>query len=461
MDALQLFLQQKRFDLIYKYLYITAPSEFNKRAYVENIRAFSSGTFTEVEPSDGIPKTSVQDYLQSFDKLIDGIRTNQFDSSKGKIPVQKNGEISDGAHRLTICAALGYDVSVTPAEDWRKDVFSYEFFRAQKMDPEIMDYGALEYVKFNPNTYIVNLHAVTNRDKDQQVIDILNKYGFIYYQKDVKMNYNGYVNLVKISYGSFWERENWIGDETNGFSGAQYHAKMSYGRNPMRIFVFVCDDLQKVLKAKAEIRALYNFGNNSVHINDTHEEAICLAETYFNKNSLHFIKRRPFKLVDEQFDKKLDHLKTIAANEGVALEKICCVGSTPLNAYGIRKATDIDYLCLDDSFTKEDEIISPHDNQLKYYKCGKEDMIYNPQNYFYYHGVKICTLSQTLNLKLSRHEFPKDWMDIIRILFNFNFVSLDDTTVIKYKAKRKFKEYKSIYGIYCKIYNMVKRKKNV
>lgn len=469
MDALKLLLLQKRFDLIYKYLYVISPTAYNKKAYIESIRAFSNNTFVELEPSDGKAKTSVEDYLQSFDTLIEEIKINQFDQTRGAIPVQRNGDISDGAHRLSICAALGYDVYTTSAEEWRDDIFNYEFFRARKMNPDVMDYGALEYVMLNPNTYIVNLHAVTNTKHDQQVVDILNKYGWVYYQKDVKMNLNGYVNLVKLSYGSFWEREQWIGDETDGFAGAFSHAKMSYGKSPMRIFVFVCDDLKKVLEAKAEIRALYNLGNNSVHINDTHEEAIWLAETYFNKNSLHFIKKRPYKQVDSQFEENLRYLQSIVKKEGASIEEICCVGSTPLNAYCIRKSKDLDYLCLDDRFSIEDKIISPHDDQLKYYKCSKEDLIFNPQCHFYFHGIKICTLSQSLYLKLHRHEFPKDWIDVINIIWKLNsvistnhlkFISVDGWSILKYRIKRTLKNNKFIYGIYSNFKKVIRPKKN-
>ena len=115
--------------------------------------------------------------------------------------------------------------------------------------------------------------------KDNEVVKILEKYGFVYYKKEINLTFDGYVNLKKLSYGSFWDRESWIGNVENKFAGAQAHAKQSMGNNPLRAFVFVCDDLQKVIKSKAEIRDLFNLGNYSVHINDTREEAIWLAET--------------------------------------------------------------------------------------------------------------------------------------------------------------------------------------
>lgn len=448
MDALELLLNQKRFDLIYKYLYVSNPCDFNRRAYIENIRAFNG--FVELEPSDGVPKNSAEDFVRSFDLLITNLKQNGFNAQKGLIPIQKNGEISDGAHRLAACAALNIDVA-TEQDEQHQDMFSYEFFQYRKMDSDVMDYGALEYVKLNPDAYIVNLHAVNNPKYDALVHEILNKYGWIYYQRNINMNLNGYVNLVKLSYGSFWEREKWIGDESNGFEGALKHARMSYGRYPMRIFVFVCDDLQKVLQAKAEIREIYKIGNNSVHINDTHEEAIWLAETYFNKNSLHFIKHRPYKFTDAIFDSNLEYLKTKLKEAAINVDSVCCVGSTPINAYGIRKASDLDYLCLNDDFAIEDDIISPHDDQLHYYKNSKQNIITNPRYFFYYHGLKIGTLNLIRTLKLHRHEMPKDIGDLCSILLYMNFAIKKSPSVLSAKYhqwKKRLRNNKFVYGLY-------------
>ena len=106
LNAFQLFLKQKRFDLIFKYLYLKYPeNKFVKSAYIENIRAFNG--FYEVEPSDGAAKNSAEDFINSFDGLYKSIKEKGFDSTLGTVPIGNNGEISDGAHRLAVCAYLG------------------------------------------------------------------------------------------------------------------------------------------------------------------------------------------------------------------------------------------------------------------------------------------------------------------------------------------------------------------
>ena len=407
--ARQLFLKQKRFDLIFKYLYLKYPeNDFVKGAYLENIRAFNG--FYEVEPSDGVAKNSAEDFLRSFDVLYNSIQTGGFDKKMGIIPLGDNGEISDGAHRLAVCAYL--DLDVETKGDGRNDLYDYKFFEHQKMDPDIMDYGALEYVKLNHNAYIVNLHSVTDTAKDDQVVQILEKYGFVYYKKEINLTFDGYVNLKKLSYGSFWDREDWIGNVENKFAGAQMHAKNSMGKNPLRAFVFVCNDLQKVIQAKAEIRELFNLGNFSIHINDSREEAIWLAETYFNKNSLEMINRRPLDYEDPQFDKMVEELKKTAQQHKVDLGDICGAGSTPFDIYGLRGSSDLDFLyCGNKDFDIQTETLSNHDSELDYYPFPKKIIIQNPEHHFYYHGLKFITLDVLYEMKKKRHEIPKDVND--------------------------------------------------
>lgn len=412
-NALKLFLNQRRFDLIFKYLYVKNPTDFNKVAYLENIRAFNN--FYELNPSDKIPKNSATDFINSFNSLIKSISENQYDNSKGLIPIGKNGEITDGAHRLSVCSALGLDVTLIDDTIYN-EYYPYSFFRKKGMNEEIMDYGALEYVKLNPNAYIVNIHSVVDTHYDNEIEKLLEKYGFIYYKKFIKLNLNAYVHLKRISYGYFWEKDSqWIGTKDNLFVGAKQHAKKSLGRFPLRAYVYVCDDISKILEVKQEIRDLVKIGNFSVHINDTHDEAICLAETYFNYNTLNYIKRVPYYIEDKLFNDRLDNLKSILIENKIEQDNICCVGSTPLNICGVRESEDIDYLSIDGKFRYEDSLFSPHDSQLLNYPYNKEEIVTNPKNYFYYRGFKFITLDVLLKMKIKRHEYPKDYKDIILI----------------------------------------------
>lgn len=408
-QAINIFQHQRRFDLIFKYLYAKRPCAYHRAAYLEHIRAFNG--FFELNPSDGKPKNTADDFINSFDALILRLKTDGYADTLVPIPLGTNGEIQDGAHRLATCVAMGIEPKIEDDTHEPDEIYDYRFFRKKQMDPFIMDYGALEYVKLNPNAHVVNLHSITNPKDDDKVEAILNKYGFIFYRKELQLTYNGLVNLKKLSYGSFWDREEWIGNEQNQYSGAQSHAQSSIGKHPTRVYVFVCDDLEKVVNAKAEIRDIYGIGNFSVHINDHHDEAVWLAETYFNANSLFAINKRPFAKDDKVFDDNVEYLKAAAQKLGVDLDDVCGAGSTPLNVLLMRHSDDLDYLSIDERLNLEDDIISPHDSQLRYYPYSKKEIITNPANYQYYHGLKLISLDVLYQMKHNRGEKPKDLND--------------------------------------------------
>ena len=450
-NALELLLKQKRFDLIFKYVFLAQQNEFAHNAYLENITAFNN--FYELNPSDGVPKNSADDFVQSFNNLIQNIKDNGFKADKGSIPIGKNGDITDGAHRLAASAYLGLDVE-TVDDTVYDELYDYRFFQQRQMNPDVMDFGALEYVKLNKNAYIVNIHSVTDSKKDAEVEAVLNKYGFIFYKKQVDLTQNGYVNIKKLSYGSFWDRESWIGNVDNKFAGARAHAKASMGKSPLRAFVFVCDDLEKVLLAKSEIRAIFDSGHYSVHINDYREEAIWLAEIYFNKNSLFMINNRPLAFEDGEFDTCIESLKQLTKEHNIPLDNICASGSSPLNVFGVRKSADLDFLCLSDNFDIQTEELSNHEDQLKYYPYAKAEIITNPNNHFYYHGLKFISLDVLYQMKKNRAEKPKDINDCKRIRKIFT-QSKRDKMLSQFKKHKN--TYKMVRSIIKPIYKTIKK----
>ena len=393
--AIDIFLHQRRFDLIFKYLYVKHPCVYHRAAYLEHIRAFNG--FYELNPSDGKPKNTADDFINSFDTLIDNLKTEYTDGTE----IGSNGEIQDGAHRLATCAALGIPANIEPDKSGVLDfVYDYHSFRRKGMDESMMDYGALEYVKLNPHAHIINLHSITNPKDDDRVEAILNKYGLIFYKKELHLTYNGLVNLKKLSYGSFWDhifKINVIGNFRDKICYLALFNTVRVVNNNFRDKIALCN--------------VNNIGNFSVHINDLHDEAVWLAETYFNANSFFAINNRPFAKDDKVFDDNVEYLKSTAQKLGVDLDDICGAGSTPLNVLLMRHSDDLDYLSIDERLNIENDIISPHDSQLCYYPYPKEEIITNPANYQYYHGLKLISLDVLYQMKHNRGEKPKDLND--------------------------------------------------
>ena len=186
---------------------------------------------------------------------------------------------------------------------------------------------------------------------------------------------------------------------------------MGNGGN-LRAYVFVCEQFDCLNEIKKRVRSLFNIGNYSIHINDYREEALALAQFFFNDNSIQIMNLRPFGFEDSDYDSYLMEFKNRITEEDLDINDFSIVGSSTLNILGIRKSADIDFLYSGTKkFNGEDENISSHDSELRYYPASKYDIIYNSSYYFYYEGFKILSLEALYSLKKKRNEKPKDIVD--------------------------------------------------
>ena len=121
-----------RFDLMAKWLYLDSKEKgidscWARRIYKDNIRAFSAGTFKE--PGND-SKNTFDKYLSVFDGLIESIKKNGLSSDVSLIPTDKNGEILDGAHRVTIAAYYNMQVPVLRlCNRIATYMYDYKYFR--------------------------------------------------------------------------------------------------------------------------------------------------------------------------------------------------------------------------------------------------------------------------------------------------------------------------------------------
>ena len=466
-SARDLLLKNKRFDLIYKYLfcekYINKSKfeeiEFYKDLYLKSIFHFNK--FNEVEPQ----KVSKEEFTSSYLKLIKSFLENGFLEEGNSIPVTQDLQLINGAHRTAVAACL--DLKVHIHLENKKTDFDYRLFMHNNMDIDLLDYGALEYFEIINDLYVINLHSIVPVSMDSKVEKILENFGHIYYKKNVNLDFNGYINLKKVSYkhditGNI---NSWIGDSSNDFAGAKEHAFRSYKDNsPLRVYLFYSDSIEKVMLAKEKIREFLNLGNFSIHSSDNKLDGKILCENLLNNRSVNLLNKRPYNQETLDFDNKLNLLKDSLYSNSIA-KRFCLGGSSPLSCYGLRQAGDIDLLHMDDfdDFSHINDITS-HNLQKKYYHTEIHKIILNPKNYFYYNGLKVISLKVLAYFKKNRNEIPKDLEDIKLI------EGVESTKILAYKEsplscekyflglfkKERFLSRRIIYFVNIKIYTYSK-----
>lgn len=398
-------LNSNRFDIAAKVLYLemlNSGVSFAEEIYVDHIRAFTLGKF--IEPGSN-NKNSIAIFLEDFISIYEDIKQNGFDSEKSIIPCDKDLVIINGAHRVASAIAANRKVSLVVVGQ-QPPKYDYRFFMDRSVPRPYLDAIAIKYVELSKKSHVAFLWP-SAIGSDSEVENLIPN---IVYKKKIKLTMNGAHNLLSQVYLN----EEWLGSIECNFPGVKGKLVECFkGNGDLRIIVFDAPPDTSVLEIKESIRSIYNIGKHSIHITDNHKEAINSARLTLNDNSIHFLNfAQPSKypLIIRQIEK----IRKDMMQHGVDPNSFVFDSGVVLSAYGIREAKDIDCLFLEDenlSTSSYRNIIDSHDNELKYHKQTKQELILNSKFHFFYNGVKFISFNQLINMKKNRGE-RKDLIDI-------------------------------------------------
>jgi len=408
-------LTSNRFDLIAKYIYakhreLNIDSQWALRLYTEHLRVLNGF----VEP-DGTGKSGIETFAEAFHSILKSIRTDGFDDGVSLIPIGRKNIILDGSHR--VAAGLLYNKELTGLFcDIPAYVYDHQFFSNYTKHVKTglgapwTDAMALEYCKLKQNIHIVTVFPSAN-GQENQIQKILQENGDIVYSKAVNLIGQGPVLLMRQMYSG----EKWIGSWNNNFQGARQKAALCFTRSgPVRVYVLETDQIHRVNEAKRQIRDLFKIENHSIHINDTHAETVRLAQVFFNTNSIHFLNHALPKRYG-QFNLLFDYYSNWLCNQLADKECFCIDGSAVMAAYGIREARDMDFLFFgNDDLVTGHKLVSCHNHEVHHYTTSRDDIIFNPENHFYFNGLKFASMNMVRSMKAKRAE-DKDDRDLTLI----------------------------------------------
>ena len=406
-----------RFDIPAKTLYARhrekgVENVWAKKVYEHHLDVW--GGFTEHSPK----KNGVQDFYSSYHKVLDSIKSSGFDEDKDSVPVSENLLLLNGAHRVS--AAIQYNkpvvCEVSPLDSGQLECPSW-YFQNKKdivstgLLEDISDSMALEYTRLKSNTYLATAYQHTFSNINI-VATTFAKHGVnIIYSKNITLTPKGQYNYLLALYGD----EEWMqGSKEFGFPGAisQHSHNFSHGPH-IKAILLESDSLDKVLEAKKEIRTLLGAGKGSIHTTDNRQETWRNACICFHNPTINYMNECIVGAFHERkFKAFIAETKRIISNSNADVEDICVVGSAPLAAYGKRECRDFDILYLPSATPiKFNDIVSSHNEYLEYYGDPLEEILFNPNKYFYIDGLKFLSLEGMKKMKSIRGE-EKDFRDI-------------------------------------------------
>ncbi len=411
-EAAAIISKSLRFDLGIKYNYAKSlinlgyvPPVF-VQDYLEHVNVFNS--FYEEEPL----KRSPDDFVIAFDKLIQSIKVDGYQESDDKIYITADGELTNGAHRVSTLAALGRQAIVHKITD-SAEVYDFEYFHKKRLSENASDRGVVGSLENELNVRLLIVYPVVPNQFDREIESQISKRGSLFFKKRLSGNLNLITNIKLINYYIHGDQNHlgWVGDLSDKFSGIQRHAEESMGSGRIRFYLIKNISDKDFLNLKSDLRSTFGVGNYSLHGADSIEETQAVIQTVCHPESLVCAKQglNTASLNLVVWLKEMSH--SMSAVPGVR-NKFCVGGSGPLGAFGVRKIFDLDLLTeLPLDTFRTNSFVSFHDIRDVPYVSSILELLLDPEKHFYFLGFKFIALSELKKMKSNRKE-SKDIYDV-------------------------------------------------
>ena len=429
------FLLSSRFDIIVKIVYAHFYSKIGfvpkvfKDAYTENIRVWNQ--FKEDN------KSSENDFINAFHKIIESIKENGFVSEYGRIPVNANGFPKNGAHRIAAAIVLSENVtfkqSIGSSHQWDYLYFLSLGFKLELADAVMLQWMIIQQTMpaLNRTVSILSLFSKKAEFTDEIYRIVKAKCSLdngILYEKTINVNKVGMEQLVRHNYGN----QSWIGVKIR-----QMVSKVTNTTHRIRFIFFFGRPLVDLNGCKLKIRQLYSEDDfkSAAHITDSANESLILAEMILNPNSVEFLNYgkngRDCQLIAEEIASRLG-ISMVNTLPGIYIgrEDFMIDSGTVLNLFNLRNRTDVDILFLKEIEksilgSRQGVNIEAHEfkeNAISYGRAWGEDhfsqiiktkwdLFYDPRTHGYCYGIKFVSLKQLIEYKMKRAEV-KDKKDV-------------------------------------------------
>lgn len=274
----------QRIDLVVKYYYIQCRENnenlaFARELYEKHIEAFTDGTFLEHGNNH---KNSIDRYIEVFHGLIEEFKENGFKPSISIIPIGKNYELLDGAHRVACAAYFNQKIRVIRFPTLSVD-YGVKFFKWRLLDDCYMDFIVKEFAALKDTVHLLIAWPKVTESRKLDVIQEMleNNQCKVMYRKRLRFSRDELWNLIF----SIYKEEYWIGNSKNNFEGITLKTDLCYDLGgAIEIYIIDSPSLELLNKAKEKIRDFFSIGKSSIHTTDSKKEMMNILMFIFDRN---------------------------------------------------------------------------------------------------------------------------------------------------------------------------------
>lgn len=419
-------LSRRRMDLVCKYLYFrelvaARPAHGSKpsiaeRMYEKHIQRRTGG----IEPpdpyqthSDSVVKTSLADYTSQARTLLASLQSTGFDRSAA-ITYFRDGTLGNGAHRLSAALALNTPVYARVGQAggtaWPFSWFVENGFTFEELQRLLYTYTHLK----RDDVVVFVLYSPS-----QQYWD---RFGQVISQRFYSV---GHLDVSVESPLAMYELIHDLYGTTDTVSAPSLinRKALLLAMAPLTVRVVVAErhredqDFYAVANStKTECRQLARDVVApeiylSAHASSSREETLNLAGVLLSANNLRQLRRRVSAGTRAEFGEWLTDCRRSCAREGISIDDICVVGSSPLEVVGVRPSTDVDFTLKSDYRREKygrgvtrlspavDIVTADYHRRRNGPAIDDDELIDNPDWHFRYRGMKFANPEVVLDQK--------------------------------------------------------------
>lgn len=339
--APEVLFTKKRFDLCVKLLYARCLLGLSSRnsvidsaeLYLRHIHLRTKGK----EP-DNLTKISLADYQQGFIKLLKSIQQHGFDKAHA-IPLAQDGCLLNGAHRSAASVALQCSkIPVLFVDNSQGICWDYDWFKLRGFSLDELNELLLCWLENTPERgHVVILWPAVVEHWDSITEDIANDLELVTH-REIDFTKVGFSELIKDVYSTSKVADFMPNITAKLDRLAAYQPKI-------RVLVVYGDSL-RVKAVKEKVRQQYHdiipeHFFCTLHASADYEEAMHLGHIFFHQATLELLRNR-VRPLSENICCWIAEAKQALLNRDESVLDGCVVGGAVLDAYGIRKADDLD-----------------------------------------------------------------------------------------------------------------------
>lgn len=410
-----------RLDLIIKYLYFKNIEKSNYlKVYYEDLYKRHiinrNGAKEKNLSPDSKPKNNINDFIEQSKSIYKNIKEKGF-SKNYLVKMDKNNLLVDGSHRLSCSLSLGIEPFIEKVEKgivWGIKDLS-KFTKKHELHDIIYHWCIM-----NKNNINIVLLFEPSIEYEKEVINFIEKNtnSKNIYSFEKLLNEDTLPNFLINVYGKEKSFHNIFKKVEKLLNNYFFKFK---------ILLFQGDEncLVKINEIKSKVRDYFTnkkFSKNdfiTMHSASSKTELENLISIFYGYNNNKY--NDIISFVDKKYMfEYLETTKNILNNMKINHDDICIVGSTPLDILGIRKTTDIDFICKSNlrkkfgkgflKLHKDVDIVcekySRSDSNL--FSFNDDEIIDYPLLNFNILGLKMCDL----NIIYERKKWQKRKKDL-------------------------------------------------